>query len=161
LTVRMLDRGFLAGGAFYPTLAHEERHVDAYLAAAGPVFAELADALRPGDARDRLGSPVKQSGFARLTEPRTGPPAPVRARPPPCPPAHISSPEGEPTRGVRDYAGPAISSPLFAAGTRSDSSRSSSRGRGRAGSATSTSSAAAAMKPRDVQKLTWKPSSLS
>jgi glutamate-1-semialdehyde 2,1-aminomutase len=66
LTVRMLRRGFLAGGGFYPTLAHEERHIDVYLAAAEPVFAELAASLRLGDTRERIGGPVKQSGFARL-----------------------------------------------------------------------------------------------
>jgi glutamate-1-semialdehyde 2,1-aminomutase len=66
-TVRMLARGFLAGGAFYPTLAHEDRHVDAFLAAADSVFAELAESLRRGDMKERIGGPVKQSGFARLT----------------------------------------------------------------------------------------------
>lgn len=67
LTVRMLSRGFLASGSFYPTLAHEERHVDAFLSAAEPVYAELAESLRKGDTRDRIGGPVKQTGFARLT----------------------------------------------------------------------------------------------
>ena len=67
LTVRMLSRGFLAGGGFYPTLAHEPRHVDAYLAAAEPVFAELAEAIAKGDVADRIGGPVKSAGFARLT----------------------------------------------------------------------------------------------
>jgi glutamate-1-semialdehyde 2,1-aminomutase len=67
LTVRMLRRGFLVGGGFYPTLAHEERHVDAFLAAAGPVFEELALSLERGDTRGRIGGAVRQSGFARLT----------------------------------------------------------------------------------------------
>ncbi len=67
LTVRMLRRSFLAGGGFYPTLAHEDRHVDAYLAAAESVFAELAESLRRGDTCERIGGQVKQSGFARLT----------------------------------------------------------------------------------------------
>jgi glutamate-1-semialdehyde 2,1-aminomutase len=66
-SVRMLRHGFLAGGAFYPTLAHQDRHVDSYLAAVDTVFAELADALRCGDVRARIGGPVKQSGFMRLT----------------------------------------------------------------------------------------------
>jgi glutamate-1-semialdehyde 2,1-aminomutase len=66
-TVRMLDRGFLAGGGFYPTLAHDERHVAAYLAAADAVFPELADAARAGDATRRLGGRVRHAGFARLT----------------------------------------------------------------------------------------------
>ena len=31
VTTRMLDRGFLVGGGFYPSLAHEDWHVDACL----------------------------------------------------------------------------------------------------------------------------------
>ncbi|MFV2067863.1 MAG: aminotransferase class III-fold pyridoxal phosphate-dependent enzyme, partial [Pirellulales bacterium] len=46
MTARMLQHGFLAGGAFNPTLAHEPRHVTACLAALDEVFAELADAIR-------------------------------------------------------------------------------------------------------------------
>ncbi len=67
LTVRMLRHGFLAGGSFYPSLAHEPRHVDRYLAAADEVFAELAQAIARGDVAQRIGGPVKQTGFARLT----------------------------------------------------------------------------------------------
>jgi glutamate-1-semialdehyde 2,1-aminomutase len=67
LTARMLERGFLTGSGFYPMLAHEERHVAAFLAAAEPVFAELAASLRQGDTRTRIGGPIKQTGFARLT----------------------------------------------------------------------------------------------
>ncbi len=67
MTARMLKHGFLAGGAFYATLAHEPRHVDSYLAALDEVFAELADAIANDDIVGRIGGPVKQSGFARLT----------------------------------------------------------------------------------------------
>jgi glutamate-1-semialdehyde 2,1-aminomutase len=66
LTVRMLDRGILAGSGFYATLAHREEHVDRYLAAADEIFAELAQAVRRGDAAARIGGPVRQSGFQRL-----------------------------------------------------------------------------------------------
>jgi glutamate-1-semialdehyde 2,1-aminomutase len=67
-TVRMLDRGFLASGAFYPSLAHETGHVDAFLAAAADhVFGELATAMRNDDVESRIGGPVKHTGFARLT----------------------------------------------------------------------------------------------
>jgi glutamate-1-semialdehyde 2,1-aminomutase len=66
LTVRMLARGILASGAFYPSLAHREQHVDRYLAAAEEIFAELAEAARQGDAARRIGGPVRHSGFARL-----------------------------------------------------------------------------------------------
>jgi len=66
LTVRMLARGILAGGAFYPSLAHTEDHVDRYLAAAEEIFAELAEAAHQGDAARRIGGPVRHGGFARL-----------------------------------------------------------------------------------------------
>ena len=66
LTVRMLARGILAGAGFYVSLAHRPEHVDAYLAAADEIFAELAQAIRAGDAAARIGGPVRHSGFARL-----------------------------------------------------------------------------------------------
>jgi glutamate-1-semialdehyde 2,1-aminomutase len=66
LTVRMLRRGFLTGGGFYPSLAHTPEHVDRYLEAAQEVFAELGQALRQGDVVARIGGPVRHSGFARL-----------------------------------------------------------------------------------------------
>lgn len=68
-TVRMLDRGFLAGSGFYPSLAHTERHIEQYGQAADPVFAELAEAIDAGDVLQRLqqsGCSVRHSGFARL-----------------------------------------------------------------------------------------------
>jgi glutamate-1-semialdehyde 2,1-aminomutase len=67
LTVRMLDRGILAGAAFYPSLAHTNEHVDRYLAAAAEIFSELAEAIRRDDIEIRIGGPVRHSGFARLT----------------------------------------------------------------------------------------------
>lgn len=67
LTVRMLRRGILSGSSFYPTLAHERGHLDAFLAAADEVLAELADSLRAGDTARRIGGPIKHAGFARLT----------------------------------------------------------------------------------------------
>ena len=66
-TVRMLDHGFLGWASFYPSLAHTQKHVDAYVAAADKVFPELAQAIAAGDVVKRLGSPVRHSGFARLT----------------------------------------------------------------------------------------------
>lgn len=65
-TVRMLRQGFLAGSGFYPTLAHQEEHVDAFARAADAVFAELAQAIDKQDIESRIGGPVKQTGFARL-----------------------------------------------------------------------------------------------
>ncbi len=67
VTVRMLDRGILAGLGFYATLAHADEHVDAYLAAADAIYAELAQAIAAGDAAARIGGPVRHGGFARLT----------------------------------------------------------------------------------------------
>jgi len=66
-TVRMLAHGFLAGSCFYPTLAHESAHVDAFLAALDVVFDELAESLHKGDTVARIGGRVRQTGFARLT----------------------------------------------------------------------------------------------
>ena len=66
-TTRMLDRGFLVGGGFYPSLAHQPRHVDACLAAADDVFAELAEAIRRNDCASRLEGPARHTGFARLS----------------------------------------------------------------------------------------------
>jgi glutamate-1-semialdehyde 2,1-aminomutase len=67
MTARMLRRGFLAAGGFNAMLAHEPRHVDAYLAALDEVFGELAEAVRENDISARIGGPVKHTGFARLT----------------------------------------------------------------------------------------------
>lgn len=66
-TTKMLDQGFLIGSGLYPSWAHEDRHVDACMTAAGPIFAEIADAIQQGNAASRLKSPVRHSGFARLT----------------------------------------------------------------------------------------------
>lgn len=66
LTVRMLARGILAGGGFYPSLAHGDEHVDRYLAAAEEIFPELAEAIDRDDVEQRIGGPVRHSGFARL-----------------------------------------------------------------------------------------------
>ncbi|OHB79139.1 MAG: aminotransferase class III [Planctomycetes bacterium RBG_16_64_10] len=66
MTIRMLAGGFLTGSGFYPCLAHMPWHVDAYLAAADRVFAELAEAIRRDDILARLDGPVRHSGFTRL-----------------------------------------------------------------------------------------------
>jgi glutamate-1-semialdehyde 2,1-aminomutase len=67
LTVRMLNHGILAGSAFYPTWAHQDAHVDRFLAAADIIFAELAEAIQLEDVESRIDGPVKHSGFKRLT----------------------------------------------------------------------------------------------
>jgi glutamate-1-semialdehyde 2,1-aminomutase len=65
-TVRMLGSGFLAAGGFYPTLAHDDKAVQAYLRAAEPVFEELAQAVKTGDVLQRIEGKVRHSGFRRL-----------------------------------------------------------------------------------------------
>jgi hypothetical protein len=49
-------------------LAHEPRHVGAYLAALDEVCRELRDTVgeEPAAIRRRIGGPVKHTGFARL-----------------------------------------------------------------------------------------------
>jgi len=68
LTTRMLDHGFLAAGAFHPTLAHDPRHVDRFLMAAESVFRELCQAIQQGDVQQRIGGKPKHTTFARLTD---------------------------------------------------------------------------------------------
>jgi glutamate-1-semialdehyde 2,1-aminomutase len=67
LTQEMLDRGFLANAAFYPTVAHQRTILDEYIAALDEAFAVLADAVAKDDAVSRLRGPVAHSGFSRLT----------------------------------------------------------------------------------------------
>ncbi len=69
LSVRMIDRGLLVGGGFYPSYAHRDQHLDAFTSAADAVFPELAQALVDGDTHQRLaraGVEVKHTGFGRL-----------------------------------------------------------------------------------------------
>lgn len=68
LTTRMLDHGFLAGSSCSMTYAHGMHHVECYLQALDPVFAELAQAIRADDVLQRLDGPVKHSTFARLVD---------------------------------------------------------------------------------------------
>jgi glutamate-1-semialdehyde 2,1-aminomutase len=67
-TTRMLAHGFLASSSFNPTLAHEVRHVEAYLDAAARVFPELVEAMDRGDALRRIDGKVKHTTFARLVD---------------------------------------------------------------------------------------------
>jgi glutamate-1-semialdehyde 2,1-aminomutase len=66
-TQLMLDRGFLATGAFYATYAHTPEHVASYLAAVHESFAIIADAVGAGTVSQLLRVPVAHSGFFRLT----------------------------------------------------------------------------------------------
>jgi glutamate-1-semialdehyde 2,1-aminomutase len=66
-TALMLERGFLAGKAFYATFSHTDEHVDRYLAAVAEVFGIIADEHSRGTLHEALGGPVAHSGFRRLT----------------------------------------------------------------------------------------------
>ncbi len=66
-TQMMLERGFLATGAFYATYAHQDEHVDRYLAAVNEVFALLAKAMAENSVMAQLKGPVAHTGFSRLT----------------------------------------------------------------------------------------------
>ena len=68
MTTRMLEQGFLAAASCALTLAHQPHHVERYLAALDPVFAELSAAIAEGDVTRRLRGPVKHAGFTRLVD---------------------------------------------------------------------------------------------
>ena len=63
----MLQRGMLAGKSFYPSYAHEARHVDLYIEALTEVFQLLAKAQQDGTVEAQLLGPVATDGFTRLT----------------------------------------------------------------------------------------------
>lgn len=66
-TQEMLDRGFLAGGAFYAMAAHTPDDIADYADACREVFGLIASALATGSVEGRLRGPVAHSGFKRLT----------------------------------------------------------------------------------------------
>ena len=66
-TQLMLQRGVLAGKSFYPSYAHEGRHVDFYVEALAEVFPLLAKAQQDGSVEAQLLGPVASQGFTRLT----------------------------------------------------------------------------------------------
>jgi len=66
-TQMMLERGFLAGKAFYASYAHTCMHIDAYRDAVGDIFQEMSDAMKRGMVAHLLKGPVAQVGFGRLT----------------------------------------------------------------------------------------------
>lgn len=66
-TQLMLERGYLAWNQFKPSFAHQEHHVQSYLAAVEDVFASLSQAIQAGDVANRLQGPPARRGFYRLT----------------------------------------------------------------------------------------------
>ena len=67
-TILMLDQGFLAGAAYYPTLAHNEEVLAKYADACDIVFAQLAEIRQKGDLQNALQDPVCLAGFKRLAK---------------------------------------------------------------------------------------------
>jgi glutamate-1-semialdehyde 2,1-aminomutase len=49
-----LERGFLAGKAFYASYAHQDEHVESYLSSVTEVFSDPVRAIESGDHRGRL-----------------------------------------------------------------------------------------------------------
>ncbi|QDU80909.1 3-aminobutyryl-CoA aminotransferase [Polystyrenella longa] len=66
ITVRMLERGILAGAGFYASLAHTSENIHQYLEAYKEIFAELQEAVEKQTVDKLLKSPVKHGGFSRL-----------------------------------------------------------------------------------------------
>lgn len=63
----MLECGFLASKGFYATYAHQDEHIERYLAAVAETFALIAEACQHGTLHRMLQGPVAHSGFYRLT----------------------------------------------------------------------------------------------
>jgi hypothetical protein len=63
----MLEKGFLASRAFYPTFAHREEDLESYLAAVREAFRMIAGALTSNRLMSKLKGPMAHSGFKRLT----------------------------------------------------------------------------------------------
>jgi len=65
-TQEMLDRGFLAGSAFYAMAAHADEDVTDYADACREVFGLIASAKATSSVEGRLRGPIAHSGFKRL-----------------------------------------------------------------------------------------------
>jgi glutamate-1-semialdehyde 2,1-aminomutase len=63
----MLEKGFLATNAFYATYAHQNTHIESYLAAVEETFDFLAQAIKRENVETHLKGPIAHSGFRRLT----------------------------------------------------------------------------------------------
>ncbi len=62
----MLEKGYLASTSFYSMLAHEDEHVEGYLAAADLVFDRIAEVCREGSPEKYLKGNPAVAGFKRL-----------------------------------------------------------------------------------------------
>ena len=65
-TQDMLQKGFLATGAFYSSYAHQDHHIESYLQALNETFAFIASAIERSEVEKLLKGPIAQSGFGRL-----------------------------------------------------------------------------------------------
>lgn len=65
-TQEMLKRGFLAGTAFFPTMAHTGSIVALYENAVSEVFSDIALSLSRNQVKAKLKGPPAHSGFQRL-----------------------------------------------------------------------------------------------
>lgn len=63
---RMLERGILASGSFYPMFTHTDEHVRRYLAAASDVLEEMAATIERGKLEESLLGEAAKAGFGRL-----------------------------------------------------------------------------------------------
>jgi glutamate-1-semialdehyde 2,1-aminomutase len=63
----MLEKGFLASRAFYPTYAHRDEHLESYLAAVRETFSMIAETLKSNQLMSKLKGPIAHGGFKRLT----------------------------------------------------------------------------------------------
>jgi glutamate-1-semialdehyde 2,1-aminomutase len=66
-TQLMLERHFLATGAFYASYSHQPEHIENYLRAVEESFAIVARAIEADDVHRALRGPVAHAGFYRLT----------------------------------------------------------------------------------------------
>ena len=66
-TQLMLERGFLATKGFYASYAHQEEHVEKYMAAVEEAFNIINETLKKEAIADMLKGPVAHQGFQRLT----------------------------------------------------------------------------------------------
>jgi len=62
----MLEQGFMAGCAIYPTLAHNDEILNKFTGTADAVFAKLAKAIAQDQVESSLRGPVAHTTFQRL-----------------------------------------------------------------------------------------------
>jgi glutamate-1-semialdehyde 2,1-aminomutase len=65
--ILMIEKGFIANTAIYPTLAHNDENVSVYGKAIDEVFAKIAELLQGNKVSEFLKTPEAHTGFARLS----------------------------------------------------------------------------------------------